>query len=60
MKANFFENAVRAFDGTGINITIYGHKHLGAVIGTDAFKTSYMTKKVDEWVLEINKLSIIA
>ena len=60
VKENVFENAINSFDGTGINITTYGHKHLGAVIGTDAFKTSYMTNKVDEWISEINKLSIIA
>ena len=41
-------------------ITTEGHRHLGAIIGTDEFKNSYIEKKVKDWIDEIQYLSEIA
>ena len=34
------------FDGTGIQITLAGQRHLGAVIGNDDYKSQYVSEKV--------------
>ena len=52
--------AQRLFSGTGIRITVDGHKHLGAVIGSENFKDTYMKDLVDGWILEIQELTKIA
>ena len=48
------------FNGTGINITDQGRKHLGAVIGSVDYKKDYMIEKVEEWVSSLRRLSMIA
>ena len=40
-------------------ITTEGHRHLGAIIGTDEFKNSYIEKMVKDWIDEIQYLSEI-
>ena len=52
--------AERIFDGTGIQITSEGRKHLGAAIGTDEFKNSYVAEKIDNWKKLLTTLSKIA
>ena len=54
------EQAGDLFEGASINITVRGKKHLGAVIGTQDFKTEFMEKKVEEWCKELTVLSKIA
>ena len=54
------EEAKKIFEGTGIEITTEGHKHLGAVIGSQDFKNTYVKNLVDEWLLELQNLSEIA
>ena len=44
----------------GITITTKGQKHLGAVIGSEDYKNSYVKGMVNEWVQEIQELSKIA
>ena len=41
-------------------ITTEGHRHLGAIIGTDEFKNSYIEKMIKDWIEEIQYLSEIA
>ena len=60
VKEEFLQLAKESFYGTGINITIYGRKHLGAVIGCKEFKDEFIGKKVDDWIKEIENLSNIA
>ena len=43
------------FRDTAINVTVEGHKHLGAALGS--FLEEYVGEKVDEWVSEITKLA---
>ena len=51
--------ARQLFDQTGINLTTEGSRHLGAVLGSDAFRKEYM-KKVEEWINDVNDLAKIA
>ena len=62
MKEEFFEIANQIFAGAGIKIKITktGKRHLGAVIGNEAFKEEYVCEKIDEWVSEIEALAEIA
>ena len=60
VKEEHFEAAERLFAGTGINVTAEGKRHLGAAMGTRSFVESYVSKKVEKWKCEIEKLSEIA
>ena len=53
---NNIERAQRVFEGTNINVTTMGKKHLGACIGSPTFRDEYVTKKVEEWVQQLHKL----
>ena len=46
--------------GDKVNITMEGKRHLGAVIGSKAYKDQYCEKKVSKWVQELTSLSDIA
>ena len=48
------------FADSPINITTAGKRHLGAALGTDEFKSSYIDDKVSEWCKRLQKLSEIA
>ena len=54
------EEAKEHFRGTKIQITATGERHLGAVIGSEEFRTEYCQKLVKTWVEEINLLADIA
>ena len=43
-----------------VNITCEGERHIGAVLGTEEFKNSYVTKKVDAWTRDLKELAEIA
>ena len=60
VKTNYLDAAKLIFANSGLNITSEGRKHLGASIGSEAFKTQFVDEAVTEWVNEINKLSEIA
>ena len=54
------EEAKEHFRCTKIQITATGERHLGAVIGSEEFRTEYCQKLVKTWVEEINLLADIA
>ena len=54
------EEAKTIFKNSPINITIDGKRHLGAALGTDEFKITYMTDKVNEWCKKMKSLAEIA
>ena len=55
------EQAAReVFRDTAINVTIEGHKHLGAALGSRSFLEEYDGERVDEWVNEVTKLADFA
>ena len=41
------------FEGSGVQITSEGERHMGAVIGSENFKELYVTKKVTKWVEDV-------
>lgn len=54
------DETVRRFEGTGVQITTKGNRHIGAIIGSKEYKKKYVTNIVQEWVKEIEVLSGIA
>ena len=57
---NTIEKAQRIFGGTGVNITSFRKKHLGACLGSPSYKQEYVSKKVEDWVNQLQKLSLFA
>ena len=48
------------FEGTNIKITTDGDRHLGAAIGSQEFRETYVEEKVDIWKDEVMNLSKMA
>ena len=57
---NKLQEAEYIFRHSSIKITTAGKRHLGAALGTDEFKNSYMSEKVNEWCSKMQRLSEIA
>ena len=57
---NTIEKAQRVFNGTGVNITSFGKKHLGACLGSSSSKQEFVSKKVKDWVTQLKTLSSFA
>ena len=47
-------------NGSPINITTAGKRHLGAALGSEEFKETYIDKKVVEWCKRLQTLAEIA
>ena len=45
------------FQGSGIQITIEGKRHLGTSLGSTKYKEEYLSSKVDEWIAQLRILS---
>ena len=60
VKEEYYNEAMEMFSDTGLNVTMEGKKHLGAVIGSNEFKTEYVKGKVLDWVKQIEVLSKFA
>ena len=54
------QQAEELFHNSPIKKTTAGKRHLGAALGTEEFKTSYIDEKVNEWCMRLNKLTKIA
>ena len=52
--------AREVFRNTAINVTIEGHNHLGAALGSRTFIEEYVGEKVDERINELTKLADFA
>ena len=48
------------FQNSQIKITVEGKRHLGAALGTNDFKISYISEKVENWCKKMEKLAEIA
>ena len=59
-KEDHLEQARQKFKNSAIKITTEGHRHLGAVVGNQENKESYVAEKVASWVKEIDMLSNIS
>ena len=60
VKEEKLEEAKRIFKDTGVKITSDGMRHLGAAIGSKAFKDSYVHEKIQEWIDSVERLANIA
>ena len=60
VKEEKLEEAESVFEGAGVNITVHGKKHLGAVIGQVEHKQEFVSGLIEKWVLQIKTLSEIA
>ena len=58
-KAEYYNTAIRVFEGTNVEITNQGRPHLGAPIGTDEYIEQFVKEKVDQWLDELKTLSKI-
>ena len=52
--------AKAVFKGTGVQITVEGDRHLGAVLGSEDFKRDFVKRKISSWVKDIEELAAIA
>ena len=61
LKVNIlYKKAKRIFDGTEVQITTKGKRHLGACIGSTAFTDDYCARNVNDWCKQLEKLCCIA
>ena len=60
VKPEFLNEATEIFKDIGIGITTSGQRYLGAEMGSVHFKETYVKEKVEEWVRELNELSLLA
>ncbi|MCH2416854.1 MAG: hypothetical protein MK195_08855 [Acidimicrobiales bacterium] len=60
VKPENLERATELFEGTGVKITVEGKKYLGGFVGPVQGAESYVQSLVQEWIEQLEKLSIIA
>ena len=60
VKDSYFTKASQLFNDTEIKVTTKGKRHLGAVIGSEEFKTEYINSKIATWIEELRILCQIA
>ena len=54
------ETVKQIFQNSNIKFTFEGKRHLGAALGTEKFKVTYVNEKVEEWCKERKNLSKLA
>ena len=54
---NHLDHSQNISKETGIKISCEGKRHLGAVIGSEDFKSEYVREKITNWTQEIIKLT---
>ena len=54
------EKAHELFGTDGLNIGTDGNRYIGAVIGSEEFRHSFVKEKVDKWVRDVEILSEVA
>ena len=55
-----YDLAVELFGQSGMQITLSGERHLGAVIGSLKFKREYVSNKIQGWVEDVKEVSKFA
>ena len=60
VKPQYVVKARKIFENTGVQITIEGKKHLGAVIGSAEYREEFVNEKITTWIDELTILSQIA
>ena len=59
-KREHHEKALSVFKDTGVEITVAGKRYLGGALGSDEFIAEFITKKVEQWIKEVERLSEFA
>ena len=54
------EGARVIFEGTAINISTQGQRHLGVALGSREYLEEYVGSKVEDWVSQVVKLAEFA
>jgi hypothetical protein len=57
VKPQCLQAANEIFKDTGVRITAEGQRHLGAALGSKAFKAKYAGEKVEDWAQELSLLA---
>ena len=57
VKPDTHERATEIFGDSGVIITSDGQRQLGAALGSEDFRTEYVTKKVKGWIEEVKTLA---
>ena len=60
VKEESYSQANLIFQGTGVSITKEGKRLLGAAVGKDTFRTTYVQEKVAAWVRDVERLTHFA
>ena len=60
VKPEHEEKARMVFDGCDITTSINGKRHMGVAIGSEVFKTEYISKNVEKWMKDVEELASIA
>ena len=58
--SRMLEKAKEIFAGEGVKLTAEGHRHIGASLGSEDFKSRYVRGKVKNWVEDVEALATIA
>ena len=60
VKPHLKQEAEQTFQGTGINITADGQRHIGASIGSIKYREKFVSNLINDWSKQIGLLSRIA
>ena len=60
MKSDKYDETVKQFQNSFLNITTEGHKYLGGVIGSNRYSEVYANNLVNDWVKQIMMFREIA
>ena len=60
IKEQYFDDAIKIFESTGVKIIMRGRGYLDAIVGSKEYKRQYLSEAVHNWNHEIVRLSDIA
>ena len=60
MKAQYGHEAKDTFNGSNLNVTTSCQRYLGAIIGHEAYKETYVEQLFEDWEQQLEVLSKIA
>ena len=60
VKPQFLNIAREVFADTEVRVTADGHRHLGAVLGTEQYRNQYVAQKAEQWCKEVKRLATYA
>ena len=60
VKPALMDEAKKIFEDTGVTAKTEGDRHLGAAIGSPEFKEKFVSKKVNDWIKDVEQLTLIA